>query len=289
MSEKCFRRLGTIHSDNSPTIQQSGQSSTVPIGWPFGRWSQQRGSSRPGEVQKRGRLLGEAVLCWIITGAVILNAQAQVCGIPALVLRRLLRRTMHDFWTRKVLARELKISPERASRLISALRDHAYVEPVPNEPRGTWRNTTLGNAFANATAARPVKRRVAERRLSEFLNRVRHVNAKPAFLCRVTEVVVFGSYLSSKSKMGDVDLAIHVEPKPEYRDGWAERVLAHAAEAEARGRRFSRFADRLGWAEQETRMFLKAGSRSLSLHDLDNERPLFSETPHQIVFRLGRN
>jgi hypothetical protein len=74
--------------------------------------------------EKRGRLLGEAVLCWIITGAVILNAQAQVCGIPALVLRRLLRRTMHDFWTRKVVARELKISPERASRLISALRDH---------------------------------------------------------------------------------------------------------------------------------------------------------------------
>jgi hypothetical protein len=177
---------------------------------------------------------------------VLLNAQAKVCGIPALVLRRLLRRTMHDFWTRKVLARELKISPERASRLISALRDHAYVEPVPNEPRGTWRNSTLGNAFANAIAARPVKRRVAERRLSECLNRVRHVNAKPAFLCRVTEVVVFGSYLSSKSKMGDVDLAIHVEPKPEYRDGWAERVLAHAAEAEARGRRFSSFAGPFG-------------------------------------------
>src|SRR5438046_3156728 len=90
---------------------------------------------------------------------------------------------------------------------------------------------------------------------------------KPSFRYRFTVMVVFGSYLSVKSKMGDVDLAIHLEPKPEFRDGWAERVLAHAAEAEARGRRFSRFADRLGWAEQETRMFLKAGSRSLSLHD----------------------
>ena len=188
----------------------------------------------PGEVQKHSRLRAEAVLCWIIAGAVILNAQAQVCGMPALVLRRLLRRTMHDFWTRKVVARELKISLERASRLISALQEHAYVEPVPTEHRGTWRNTTLGNSFANATAARPVKRRVAERRLSEFLNRVRRVNAKPTFLYRVTEVVVFGSYLPVKSKMGDVDLAIHLEPKPEFRDGWAERVLAHAAEAEAR-------------------------------------------------------
>ena len=102
-------------------------------------------------------------------------------------------------------------------------------------------------------------------------------------------MVVFGSYLPVKSKMGDVDLAIHLEPKPEFRDGWAERVLAHAAEAEARGRRFSRFTDRLGWAEQETRMFLKAGWRSLSLHDLDHERPLFSETPHLMVFRLGRS
>jgi hypothetical protein len=242
-----------------------------------------------GEVQKRGRLVAKAVLCWIIADAVILNAQAQVCGVPALVLRRLLRRTMHDFWTRKIVARELKISLERASRLMSALRDHAYVEPMTTEPRGTWRNTTLGNSFANATAARPVKRRVAERRLAEFLDRVRHVNAKPAFLYRVTEVVVFGSYLSINSKIGDVDLAIHIEPKPEYRNGWAERVLVHAADAEAQGRRFSRFADRLGWAEQETRIFLKAGSRSLSLHDLDHERPMFRETPHQILFRLGRS
>ena len=209
--------------------------------------------------------------------------------MPGLVLRRLLRRTMYDFWTREVVAHELKISLERASRLISALPEYAYVEPVPTERRGTWRNTTLGNAFANATAARPVQRRVAERLLSQFLNRVRRVNAHAAFLYRVTEVVVFGSYLSTKSKMGDVDLAIQLEPKPEFRDGWAERVLVHAAEAEARGRRFSRFADRLGWAEQETRMFLKGGSRSLSLHDLDHERPLFSEMPHQTVFRLGRS
>ena len=56
--------------------------------------------------------------------------------------------------------------------------------------------------------------------------RVREVNATPPFLYRVTEVVVFGSYLSIESKMGDVDLGIHLEPKPEFRDGRAERVLA---------------------------------------------------------------
>ena len=83
--------------------------------------------------------------------------------------------------------------------------------------------------------------------------------------------------------------SIHLEPKPEFREGWAERLLAHAAEAEARSRRFSRFMDRLVWAERETLMFLKAGSRSLSLHDLEHERPLFSEKPHQILFRLDRS
>jgi CoA-binding domain len=40
---------------------------------------------------------------------------------------------------------------------------------------------------------------------------IRHVNATPSFLYRVTEVVVFGSYLSIKSKLGDVDLAIHLD------------------------------------------------------------------------------
>ena len=120
---------------------------------------------------------------------VIINDQAPVCGMPVLVVRRLLRRTMHDFWTRQVVAAELEISPTRASRLISALRAAGYVEPVPGERRGTWRNTTLGNALANATTARPVKRSTAKRRLAEFLSRVREVNAKPGFAARVCELV----------------------------------------------------------------------------------------------------
>ncbi len=220
---------------------------------------------------------------------VIINAQVPVCGMPVLVVRRLLRRTMHDFWTRKVVAAELKISPTRASRLISALRAAGYVEPVLGERRGTWRNTTLGNALANATTARPVKRSTAERRLAEFLSRVREVNAKPGFLYRVTEVVVFGSYLSGRSKVGDVDLARRLEPKPEYREGWGARVLEHSTEAEVRGRRFARFADRLGWPQQEVRRFLRAGSRSLSLHDLDHEEELIADAPHRYLFRLDRS
>jgi len=220
---------------------------------------------------------------------VIINAQVPVCGMPALVVRRLLRRAMQDFWTRQIVASELKISPPRASRLISALRAAGYVEPVPGERRGTWRNTTLGNALANATTARPVKRGTAERRLAEFLSRVREVNAKSDYLYRVTEVVVFGSYLSGRSKVGDVDLAIRLEPKPEYRDGWGERVLAHSAEAEVRGRRFARFTDRLGWPEQEVRRFLQAGSRSLSVHDLDHEEELIVDLPHRCLFRLDRS
>jgi hypothetical protein len=61
-------------------------------------------------------------------------------------------------YQRYTAARVLRIPGERARRLVYALRRVGYVEVVPGQPPGTWRNTMAGNALANATAAAPISR-----------------------------------------------------------------------------------------------------------------------------------
>ncbi len=214
----------------------------------------------------------------------IVRSLQTVGGFEVLRVRALLRRIAHDFWTKDDVVREMKITPPRAAALIAALRSAGYAEHAPSQPKGVWRNTVAGNALASATAAKPILRQTGEDRLAQFLERVQALNANDECAYRVTKVVLFGSYLTSKTRLSDVDLAIRLEPRPQYRSQWPETLLAQAEEAERRGRRFSTFVDRLGWAQREAKRFLKARSRSLSLHDLDKEEPLFGRIPHRVVF-----
>ena len=103
-----------------------------------------------------------------------------------------------EFWTVKQAANVLKIPEERARRLVYSLRRLGYVEVVPQQRLGTWRNTMAGNALANATAAPPISRPDADRQLKEFLIRVGIVNGDKSWLYRVGKVVLFGSYLNNQ-------------------------------------------------------------------------------------------
>src|SRR2546425_3945629 len=177
----------------------------------------------------------------------ILRSQQRIGGFEAMKVRTLLRRLAHDFWTTVRVAREMNVTLPSAKKLIAALRSSGYAEQVPGQPKGVWRNTIAGNALASSTAAKPIHRQTGEDRLAEFLERVRLLNADDEWAYRVTKVVVFGSYLTRKSRLGDVDVAIRLEPRSKYQNRWSEVLLEQAEEAERRGTRFSTFVDRLGW------------------------------------------
>jgi predicted nucleotidyltransferase len=53
----------------------------------------------------------------------------------------------------------------------------------------------------------------ADRLIQELLDRVDTVNADSYFLSVVSKLWVFGSYLSTKEKIGDVDLVVKLERK----------------------------------------------------------------------------
>ncbi len=214
----------------------------------------------------------------------ILSSEQTIAGLKATKVRALLHRLAPDLWTADDVAREMKVTRPAAMKLIAALHSAGYVEKTPRQPKGIWRNTIAGNAVAISTAAKPIHRATGEERLAQFLERVRVLNADDKWAYRVTKVVVFGSYLTTKSRLGDVDLAIQFKPRPQYRDQWAEVLLAQAETAARRGTRFSTFVDRLGWAQREAKRFLKSRSRALSLHDLETEQVRLDRIPHRVLF-----
>jgi predicted nucleotidyltransferase len=59
-----------------------------------------------------------------------------------------------------------------------------------------------------ASAAKPISRASAEKKLAEFLDRVRKVKEDDYFLYKVEKVIVFGSYLGSADLLSDIDLAV---------------------------------------------------------------------------------
>src|SRR6266550_1979535 len=76
----------------------------------------------------------------------------------------------------------------REPRVVAGRGDHAV---------GPWYELTdEGMRFAQATAAGPLSRATAERKLREFMARVEQVNESDEFAFRVVRVVLFGSYLT---------------------------------------------------------------------------------------------
>ena len=101
--------------------------------------------------------------------------------------------------------------------------------------------TTKGNAMLAARIAR-LKRAKAEKLLADFLQCVEEVNAHPDLLHWVTEVRVFGSYLTNSDDLDEIGLEIKKERRPasgSFSDTYPERLVA---------------------------LLLKGGSRYISLH-----------------------
>jgi len=119
----------------------------------------------------------------------------------------------HSAWDERWLRQTLSLSTGRTGNVTAQLVAEKYIEPSPDH-KGTWRNTSKGNALACASAAPPLLRQSAQRKLDELLNRVRFVNSPECeFLYWVGEVVLFGRMLTQKARISDVDLSVRLDRK----------------------------------------------------------------------------
>ena len=199
-----------------------------------------------------------------------ITTNQDIAGYPALKVRNFIRRYRSGSFLNQAAEASLDLSADAAADFLRNLVDLGLIEEVEKSRDGglIFQVTNYGLALANASAAKPIYRKTAERVLEELLERVHIVNATSKYLYRVESVVLFGSMLSDVERLGDVDVAIDLQPKVREEGSFQEWCMARRSVAEAEGRSFRTIFDWATWPRREILLLLKARSRSLSLHEL---------------------
>jgi len=194
-----------------------------------------------------------------------------IAGLPAKLIRKLLRHN-RQFLSVADVTNVLGLGDEDAARLLKNLETQKFIKKNASAPgvEKTWQHTIKGGALSNALFSAPVTRLKAESALSGLMDRVKEVNGDRRLLFRVRRVVVFGSFLSESATVGDLDISIDLIPKESNRSKHRELILAHANAAELNGRQFQNIIERLDFAAQEVRSYLKGRSRIIQLTDCND-------------------
>ena len=152
----------------------------------------------------------------------------------------------------------------QANSLIEAMlaQDLIREEGRESDGRMVYRVTDDGHAAGMKSLIPRMSRAAAESLLEEVLARVDKINSDDELLHYVTEVRVFGSYLSKSQDLGDLDLAIKLERRPVE----GEWVKAAQALADKSGRSLN-FLQRLTFPETEVRRRIKNRLPRISLHE----------------------
>lgn len=212
-----------------------------------------------------------------------IDSTAEIAGCPVLEVRRFLRETMHSCsWDKLWLENTLHLSDRRMNRVLEQLSRDGYIEPSPFA-KGEWRNTSNGNTLACASAAKPLHRQSAKRKLDDFLNRVRFVNSPECeFLYWIEEVVLFGSMLTQKARLSDIDLSIRLEKKLEG-EAFSQAANLRTRLARSKGRVFRNIVEEVCWSEREVILFVKNRSQAISLVEWNSE--WLRDQAHEVIYR----
>jgi hypothetical protein len=112
-----------------------------------------------------------------------------------------------------------------------------------------------------ARLVRRINRAQADKLLFDFLRSVEDVNAHPDLLHWVTDVRVFGSYLTNCDHIGDIKIVIKTERRPAGSFDDASGAIAHL-----NGNSFGTDHDIAFFLNRMVARLLKGGSRYISLH-----------------------
>lgn len=206
-----------------------------------------------------------------------------LAGQPLMKIREFLKYVHSRDWTIDYVTHKFAIDESAALAIVDILEKEGYIEKSNKfRDEQTWSNTLKGNSLAMATAAKPILRKSAEKILERFMERVREVNKNDEFLFKVKKVIVFGSYLSDKDKINDIDIAIELVHKE--KDEKRRRKLDQEKISKARknGRVFSNVVEEVCWPEIEVRRFLKSRSHSISLHDTHDK--ILEQVNYSVIY-----
>lgn len=210
-----------------------------------------------------------------------IDSKSEIAGVPALRVRNLMRRIGAFEIYSPFVARQLHISNEEAEKMIKLLVKQGFlVETDCSHNERGYEATLKGRSLALASAAKPITRKTADRVVEEFMNRVKSINSDSYFLYKVSKVDIFGSYLTDKEKISDIDISVEIQPKYNTEEQW-EKEEARRQEACDKGINFPNIVEQLCWPMTEVLKRLKNHSRAISLHNGDK---IIGKVEHKTIF-----
>lgn len=197
--------------------------------------------------------------------------------------RTYMRKNFEHLITRKsAYGRALPRVPafeQPAQVLLDALISDGYIEPptlknLKGDPmptrdgkpiKGLYKSTVKGAALSMKHLQPRMNRAKAEELLRGVLDRVAAINADPDMMWGVSEVRVFGSYLTDTDDLGDLDLGISYYRRPIPGGLDAFRAAMDAFMIKHNKQHLS-WQDQLGLPERMTKLRIKNRSPYISLH-----------------------
>jgi predicted nucleotidyltransferase len=105
-----------------------------------------------------------------------------------------------------------------------------------------------------------------------LVERVLLVNKDPQYLYGVSRVVIFGSYLTDKEKLGDIDVAVSLGPKE--CDKGKHRAADHdQSRREGRGN----IVERIYWPQEKVLRALRGRNYGFSFHEFSEYEAMAAE------------
>ena len=219
-----------------------------------------------------------------------IDPRDKIGGVPVMEVRRLLRgfmgATVVGAYFRDAGLLEALLAKGLVGTVCrdpTQLRQSRVVIGPGDRAAGPWYELTdQGTRLAQASAAAPLRRATAERKLREFMARVEQVNQSEEFAYRVNRVVLFGSYLTDAERVNDIDLAVELAPRW---DGFDVGIQYQKEQERVRLAPRHRTRNALAvqqWPWREVFLFLKARDRSFSLHDTQDQ--ILYGIPNRVLY-----
>jgi hypothetical protein len=186
-----------------------------------------------------------------------IDRNKMIAGRRAIEIRDALRPLKEKDFTSRLLG----------TRLTKALLEEGLIECAPNAlsqpipgPAGRDRTkryqlSSEGHRLTRACFIPRLDRAKADKIVKEFLDRVDEINADDYYLNEVRRVLLFGSYITDATDIGDIDVAMETARKEIY--SWEEYLAQCLARSEFVAS-CRTYIEQLGYGELEVKRFLKA-------------------------------
>jgi hypothetical protein len=206
----------------------------------------------------------------------------QIAGVSLTLVRDFFRYIVG--WHRysfelSQLQERLGLRTTSAVALAEELIARCYVAQGQNHD---YALTDKGEELVRASASGKVKRTTAESALDGLLKRAAEYSVDASKILTIDAIAVFGSFLSDKEQLGDLDVAV------KWRDRVTDADRAKRAQAYAQrsGRRFSNFVEFLAWPETELFQILKARKRTIRIQDWQAFSRLVAKAPERCPYKV---